>query len=278
MKRRVAAAAAVTLVALLSGCSTGSGHHDQAAPSTTPAATTSAAAKTTTSAPPKPADSATYRQTDTVLGVPGYFFKTPSGKFQCGILDQPTHISLDGPVAAGCQGTAAAIPSGEKDCVSSGNTQPPMPAFGVGPSGAQFACTADAVFYGHADAPALPYGSKLTVGNYSCLSQEAGITCTLDTTGAYFFVSAQSSRVVNSSDGNQGSGKIVVPDVRGERPAKATQLLTDAGLTGKTVGGADRGPAGGQCVVVSQQPEAGSKADKGAEITMQTGEAGGGTC
>ncbi|WP_067534339.1 hypothetical protein [Nocardia crassostreae] len=204
MNARVAAAAVTTLVALLTGCSSGSEHQNH--PETTPATTTSTA--TTTTAPPtsttvsidggEAADPTEYRQDESIAGAKGYFFQTPSGNIHCAIFDKPVSNGV-GTIDIGCQGKLAAIPAGEQACVKPEHSQAPMPAFSIGQSGAGFSCEVSPLFYGRADSPALPYGSSLQIGGYKCVSREVGISCGHVESGDSFFVSKESSRVVNSA-------------------------------------------------------------------------------
>lgn len=68
---------------------------------------------------------------------------------------------------------------------------------------------------------------------------------------------------------------VVVPDVGGERPLAADQLLTGAGLHAHITGGTGRGPGGGQCVVTEQHPDAGATVAAGTTVELGTGEVGG---
>lgn len=74
------------------------------------------------------------------------------------------------------------------------------------------------------------------------------------------------------------AGTVSVPDVRGDRPALADQFLTAAGLHAHITGGTSRGPGGGQCVITTQNPDAGVSVPTGATIELTTGEVGGGQC
>ncbi|MFC9996639.1 hypothetical protein [Nocardia sp. NPDC127526] len=206
MNARVAAAAVTTLMALLAGCSSGSDHGDHA--ETTSVTAAPAATATTTTAPPtsttvaldggEAADPTEYRQSESIAGQQGYFFQTPSGNIHCAIFDKPVSNG-DSTIDIGCQGKLAAIPAGEQACAKPEHSQPPMPAFSIGQSGAEFGCTADPLFYGRAEAPALPYGSSLQIGGYKCVSREVGISCGHVESGDSFFVSKESSRLVNSA-------------------------------------------------------------------------------
>lgn len=70
-------------------------------------------------------------------------------------------------------------------------------------------------------------------------------------------------------------GTVTVPDVRGDRPALADQLLTAAGLHAHITGGTGRGPGGGQCVITDQHPDAETSVPTGTTIELTTGEVGG---
>ncbi|MCP9623124.1 PASTA domain-containing protein [Nocardia otitidiscaviarum] len=270
---RVVVAVAATLIALLSGCSS-----ERPDTATEPTATTTAAPTTGTTAPTttapstgEPVDAAAYHLADTPTGTPGYYFRTPSGNFRCAIFDEPLALA-DTAVEAGCQGRVAAVPDGEQPCAESSGAQPPMPAFGLSLDGPRFACTTEGLFYGPGDIAALPYDSYLEIGNVRCLSREVGITCEQRSSGASFFVSKESSRL--ESSGGADATLVAVPDVRGERPIRAENLLAEAGLLAKVVGGTDRGPHDGQCVVAEQDPAAGTKVTAGTLITLTTGEVG----
>ncbi|QIS21963.1 PASTA domain-containing protein [Nocardia terpenica] len=66
-----------------------------------------------------------------------------------------------------------------------------------------------------------------------------------------------------------------VPDVRGERPVPATQMLEQAGLRADVQGGTGRGPNGGECMITSEDPAPGTSVPAGTTITLRTGEASG---
>lgn len=65
-----------------------------------------------------------------------------------------------------------------------------------------------------------------------------------------------------------------VPDVLGQRPAKAQQLVQEAGFVIVVHGRAGRAPNGSQCVVVEQDPAPGTALAPGATITVRTGGTG----
>ncbi len=78
-----------------------------------------------------------------------------------------------------------------------------------------------------------------------------------------------------SASTSPSPGTVTVPDVRGDRPALADQLLTAAGLHAHITGGTGRGPGGGQCVISSQTPDAETSVPTGTTIELATGEVGG---
>ncbi|WP_158675627.1 PASTA domain-containing protein [Nocardia stercoris] len=76
---------------------------------------------------------------------------------------------------------------------------------------------------------------------------------------------------------------VTVPEVRGERPVKAQQILEAAGLKGEfksanpgAVAGSipNRGPGGGECVVATTDPAVGAKVAPGTVVTMTSSEPG----
>nr|WP_244969819.1 PASTA domain-containing protein [Nocardia cerradoensis] len=108
--------------------------------------------------------------------------------------------------------------------------------------------------------PARPTTVATTASALAATSTEA--------TGAH---PAQPSSVPTSPS----PGTLTVPDVRGDRPALADQLLTAAGLHAHITGGTGRGPGGGQCVITTQTPDAQTSVPSGTTIELTTGEVGG---
>ena len=114
-----------------------------------------------------------------------------------------------------------------------------------------------------------------------CDSETA--TPATSTTGASTAAAAATSGTPNAANPAQptgtttspAAGTVSVPDVRGDRPALADQLLTAAGLHAHITGGTSRGPGGGQCVITTQNPDAGVSVPTGATIELTTGEVGG---
>lgn len=82
----------------------------------------------------------------------------------------------------------------------------------------------------------------------------------------------------SSTTASASPGTVTVPDVRGDRPALADQLLTAAGLNAHITGGTGRGPGGGQCVITNQTPDADTSVPTGTTIELSIGEVGGGGC
>ncbi len=277
MKMPVVVAVATAFTALLSGCST-ENSAGTAEPTAAAAATASPGSSTpTTSKSAKPVDSTKYRQDDDGFGRAGYFFSSPSGSFSCAIFDTPLD-TFGLPIGAACQGRAA-TPPGEQDCVKPDGLQAPVPGLGVGPSGTQFLCIAGSPLF-TSESTVLPYRSSLIANGYTCHSEETGVTCQYNLHADGFRVSREASSLTLDGGSQQPDASVTVPDVRGERPTKAENLLAEAGLTARVVGGTGRGPGGGQCVVAEQEPAAGAKVAAGTRITMTTGEVGGkpGSC
>ncbi|WP_169812225.1 PASTA domain-containing protein [Nocardia xishanensis] len=267
---RAAAAFAATLTVLLTGCSTGSSDTATAPTATTTQVPAAPAAAATPGKSAKPADTAEYRQDDDGFGRAGYFFTSPSGAFSCAIFD--ASVSAYGtPVGAACQGRAA-TPAGAQGCAKSEGLQAPVPGLGVGPSGTTFFCNVGSPLF-TTTSTVLPYDSSLTANGYTCHSAQSGVSCQENLNGKGFRVSRESSALTLDGAQRQGAS-VTVPDVRGERPAAAENLLTNAGLTAKIMGGTGRGPRGGQCVVAEQEPAAGTKVATGALITLTTREIG----
>lgn len=78
-----------------------------------------------------------------------------------------------------------------------------------------------------------------------------------------------------SAAGQPSAANQSVPDVRGERPVPAIQMLEQAGLRGNVQGGTGRGPNGGECMVTSEDPAPGTSVPAGTTVTLHTGEASG---
>ncbi|MGA4791061.1 PASTA domain-containing protein [Nocardia sp. AB354] len=124
----------------------------------------------------------------------------------------------------------------------------------------------------------------LTAVLSGCDSETA--TPATSTTGASTAAATATSGTPNAANPAQptgtttspAAGTVSVPDVRGDRPALADQLLTAAGLRAHITGGTSRGPGGGQCVITTQNPDAGVSVPTGATIELTTGEVGGGQC
>ncbi|MEU4310965.1 PASTA domain-containing protein [Nocardia sp. NPDC024068] len=62
-----------------------------------------------------------------------------------------------------------------------------------------------------------------------------------------------------------------VPDVLGQRPAKAQQLIQEAGFRIVVHGRAGQAPNGSQCVVIEQDPQPGAVLPPGTTVTVRTG-------
>jgi hypothetical protein len=114
-----------------------------------------------------------------------YYFRSPSGKFSCGIVTSP--------ISAGCHGRTSPVPPRPESC-------PPQISWAGGMSVSRdgktgFICTGGVIYangFGGTD-PVLPYGHSLTVLGFSCTSAPSGISCTHLTTGHGFRIAADSN-------------------------------------------------------------------------------------
>ncbi|MFD3702710.1 PASTA domain-containing protein [Nocardia sp. NPDC058658] len=208
-----------------------------------------------------------YRQSANNYGKSGLFFQSPSGMFHCAIFDQPM-TNYEMPIQAACTGREAATPQGEDACAKREVGNSPIPAAGVGASGSLFLCVTEPVFYGKQDALVLPYGSTVIGNGISCTSSETDISCSDNFSGEYFSISRESTELSSTR------ATTAVPSVLGERPGTARNTLTAAGFQVKIVGGENRGKNGGQCMVATQQPAAGTNAPANSVVTLETEEIG----
>ncbi|MFF2107339.1 hypothetical protein CJ179_09600 [Rhodococcus sp. ACS1] len=160
-----------------------------AAPVTTTTTTVPPTTTTTTVAPPPP--TTTEAPTTTLVDVPyehneSYFFTSPDGGFQCGIIKLPNRTE------AGCQGSTSPVPPRPDDC---------MVDWGHGirvenDGEASFMCAGGLVYTSGGDEPdaALPAGSKLTKLGYTCGTTATAVTCTNDETSHGFTVAPDSNK------------------------------------------------------------------------------------
>lgn len=141
---------------------------------TTTAVTTTVAPTTTTAAP-----TTTWRLNEAV------YFTSPTGGFQCGIIELPTRIE------AGCQGATSPVPPRPESCVLDWGSG--IRVTGSGP--AEFLCAGGLVYTSGGTDTVLPVGQTVASFGYTCSSEAAGVTCRNDATGHGFRISEDSNEV-----------------------------------------------------------------------------------
>ena len=191
--RRWAIAAGLVATAALAGC----GQTVEGAPS--PVAddgTTSSSAPTTSEAPETTTTPAPTTKkppvTPTDYAGPGagqYYFTTPSTKFECAIFTGTRSV-------AGCHGD---FPSSVPKVAGSGAPDNKVPPNAVEVSAGdpgKFLNVGDPEFHRfEGSTKALPYGSALSISDYSCkVDESSGVTCT-SAAGHGFTVSDSAYRV-----------------------------------------------------------------------------------
>lgn len=199
-KKSLALAAMAALSIVLVGCSSESGA-DVAAPSsssvspstTTVEATTEAPAPVTTSEalppPPPPSEPAPVPTPQTTYAALGgaYYFSSPDGQFQCGI------VPLASRTEAGCQGTTSPVPPAPESCLISWGNGIRVTNEGV----AEFMCSGGAVYTsgGEQIDPPLAVGAQIAADGYTCTSTPDGISCANDETGHGFRIASDSNEI-----------------------------------------------------------------------------------
>lgn len=121
-----------------------------------------------------------------------YFFKSPSGKWGCGIVPSQTHTT------AGCYGPfPASVPRVPGSGAPNTLVRPNTVIVTTQNVKARFISIGDAQFYPRNGNPrVLPYGRVLTVGAISCsIGENSGVTCNNKTTGHGFTVSNTAYRL-----------------------------------------------------------------------------------
>ncbi|UYP18390.1 hypothetical protein OED52_17270 [Rhodococcus sp. Z13] len=194
MRTRVWPIAVVTgAVLVLSGCggsADGVETTTAAAPTTTSATPTTTAAPTTTETVP----TTTEPEPTTEEPVPlvdveyqrneSYYFASPDGTFQCGIVQLPTRTE------AGCEGPTDPIPARPDDCMVNWGQGIRVRDTDTG----EFMCSGGPVYLSpDGVAPALPSGGELSRLGYTCSATEADVTCVNDITGHGFRVAPDSN-------------------------------------------------------------------------------------
>ncbi|MFE3291885.1 DUF6636 domain-containing protein [Rhodococcus sp. NPDC059234] len=178
-------------VAVLVACGTSGA--DESAPATTVAATTTTAAPTTTVAPTTTTAVTTTAAPSTTTPTPtveyhrneAVYFTSPSGDFQCGIIELPTRTE------AGCQGPTTPIPPRPGNCIVDWGSGIRVTGAGRG----EFLCAGGLVYTsGGATADrVLPVGQKVNSFGFTCQSRADGVTCTKDETGHGFRIATGSN-------------------------------------------------------------------------------------
>lgn len=191
-----AVAGIVAVGVVLAGCGSGSATEAKA-PVTTPAPTTTTQVATTlapapvvtipptTTVPPVTPAPTSEPQTTYAALDGAYYFSSPDGQFQCGI------VVLSSRTEAGCQGVTTPVPPRPEDCmISWGNG---IRVTNDGPAG--FMCSGGAVYTsgGETIDPPLAVGSTLAEDGFTCVSAADGISCTNDATGHGFRIAADSN-------------------------------------------------------------------------------------
>nr|WP_255030605.1 DUF6636 domain-containing protein [Rhodococcus sp. 06-156-3] len=198
LKKRSVLAASVAIVAVLSACGSESGADATSAPATT---TTTVAPPTMTvepvlpppsteappPTPPEPAPEPAPPQTTYAALDGAYYFSSPDGLFQCGI------VTLASRTEAGCQGTTSPVPPRPEDCMISWGNGIRVTNEGE----AEFMCSGGAVYTsgGETIDPPLAVGQVINADGYSCESTAGGISCTNDETGHGFRIAADSNEI-----------------------------------------------------------------------------------
>ncbi|MFD6515343.1 DUF6636 domain-containing protein [Rhodococcus sp. NPDC060176] len=156
-----------------------------AVPTTT---TTVAPVVTTTTEPPTTTPPPTTTLTDVQFERnESYYFTTPDGNFQCGIIKLPTRIE------AGCEGTTTPVPPRPESCMVNWGNGIRVTDEGEG----AFMCSGGEVYTsGGPDAdPVLAAGQPLSKLGFTCTTTATDVSCVNDQTTHGFTVAANSNEV-----------------------------------------------------------------------------------
>lgn len=192
--------AGVGAALVLTGCGGSSDASSQASATSTSSASATTEATTpppitTTEAlppppPPPPAPTTTEVPTTTLTDVEferneSYYFTSPSGGFQCGIIKLPNRTE------AGCQGVTAPIPPKPESCMVSWGNGIRVENEGEG----AFMCSGGLVYTSGDEGgdPVLSPGSELSKLGYTCSTTAKDVTCTNDETTHGFTVASDSN-------------------------------------------------------------------------------------
>ncbi|MFD4369884.1 DUF6636 domain-containing protein [Rhodococcus sp. NPDC058521] len=181
----------------VSGCGGSSDVSSQASTTPTSSATTTTQATTPPSStttelppPPPPPVETTEAPTTTLTDVEferneSYYFSSPSGGFQCGIIKLPNRTE------AGCQGVTSPIPPKPDSCMVSWGNGIRVENEGEG----AFMCSGGLVYTSGDEGgdPVLPPGKDLSKLGYTCKTTEEDVTCVNDETSHGFTVATNSN-------------------------------------------------------------------------------------
>lgn len=113
-----------------------------------------------------------------------YFFTSPDGRFQCGIVQLPTRTE------AGCEGVTDPVPPQPNDCMVNWGHGMRVVDAGEG----EFLCSGGPVYLpAEGTGPVLPAGSTLSQLGYTCTTTDTDVTCTRDGSGHGFTIAADSN-------------------------------------------------------------------------------------
>ena len=181
---------------VLAGCSGEADSAPTVAAQPSSSTTTAVPTTTTTVAPVVPTTTepltTTLPPTTTLTDVQferneSYYFTTPDGNFQCGIIKLPTRIE------AGCEGTTTPVPPRPESCMVNWGNGIRVTDEGEG----AFMCSGGEVYTsGGPDAdPVLAAGQPLSKLGFTCTTTATDVSCVNDQTTHGFTVAADSNEV-----------------------------------------------------------------------------------
>ena len=181
---------------VLAGCSGEADSAPTVAAQPSSSTTTAVPTTTTTVAPVVPTTTepptTTLPTTTTLTDVQferneSYYFTTPDGNFQCGIIKLPTRIE------AGCEGTTTPVPPRPESCMVNWGNGIRVTDEGEG----AFMCSGGEVYTsGGPDAdPVLAAGQPLSKLGFTCTTTATDVSCVNDQTTHGFTVAADSNEV-----------------------------------------------------------------------------------
>ncbi|KZF13225.1 DUF6636 domain-containing protein [Rhodococcus sp. EPR-134] len=177
---------------VLAGCSGEADSAPTVAAQPSSSTTTAVPTTTTTVAPVVPTTTAPPTTTLPLTDVQferneSYYFTTPDGNFQCGIIKLPTRIE------AGCEGTTTPVPPRPESCMVNWGNGIRVTDEGEG----AFMCSGGEVYTsGGPDAdPVLAAGQPLSKLGFTCTTTATDVSCVNDQTTHGFTVAADSNEV-----------------------------------------------------------------------------------